>query len=189
MDYKIEAVLLFNIFCSFLNMNIDNKNTFIIGEVIRLLINMYCIYYCNCENNFKNFEIENKINNIYELLKMIDSDLFEKDGDADEDADGDADEDAGEDADGDADEDAGEDADEDAGEDADEDAGEDADGDAGEDADWDAGEDADGDAAKKENKNNSELKAESDDNTEKLNEIVSIMKTGPTRNRKAFRSI
>lgn len=161
MDYKIEAVLLFNIFCSFLNMNIDNKNTFIIGEVIRLLINMYCIYYCNCENNFKNFEIENKINNIYELLKMIDSDLFEKDGDADEDADGDADEDAGEDA----------------------------DGDAGEDADWDAGEDADGDAAKKENKNNSELKAESDDNTEKLNEIVSIMKTGPTRNRKAFRSI
>ena len=153
MDYKIEAVLLFNIFCSFLNMNIDNKNTFIIGEVIRLLINMYCIYYCNCENNFKNFEIENKINNIYELLKMIDSDLFEKDGDADEDADGDADEDAGEDADG------------------------------------DAGEDADGDAAKKENKNNSELKAESDDNTEKLNEIVSIMKTGPTRNRKAFRSI
>ena len=145
MDYKIEAVLLFNIFCSFLNMNIDNKNTFIIGEVIRLLINMYCIYYCNCENNFKNFEIENKINNIYELLKMIDSDLFEKDGDADEDA--------------------------------------------GEDADGDAGEDADGDAAKKENKNNSELKAESDDNTEKLNEIVSIMKTGPTRNRKAFRSI
>ena len=177
MDYKIEAVLLFNIFCSFLNMNIDNKNTFIIGEVIRLLINMYCIYYCNCENNFKNFEIENKINNIYELLKMIDSDLFEKDGDADEDAG----EDAGEDADGDA----GEDADEDAGEDADEDAGEDADEDAGE----DAGEDADGDAAKKENKNNSELKAESDDNTEKLNEIVSIMKTGPTRNRKAFRSI
>ena len=161
MDYKIEAVLLFNIFCSFLNMNIDNKNTFIIGEVIRLLINMYCIYYCNCENNFKNFEIENKINNIYELLKMIDSDLFEKDGDADEDAG----EDAGEDADGDADEDAGED------------------------DDGDAGEDADGDAAKKENKNNSELKAESDDNTEKLNEIVSIMKTGPTRNRKAFRSI